>query len=215
MLDQPKDQSARKVEMTLSLRYFCRSIPAFILVGMLFSCSGNDLKDVETVNATDDTPLEVSYDVEISYTDSGMLKARLVSPEVQRFADEETVHYSPNGIDVMFYDSAMNEDSHMHAQRGKFFENQRRVELRDSVVVTSQGGEMLETEFLVWVQDSGFYTDKYVKITKEKTILHGQGLTANEHFTKYKITKPFGEITINKGATEAKAENEEENATIR
>jgi LPS export ABC transporter protein LptC len=187
---------------TSLLRYFYLCIPVIAMAGMFFSCSSNDLKDIEAVSTNEDSPNDVSFNVEMTYTDSGKIKAKLESDEIQRFVGAETVLICPRGIHVTFYDSAMREESHMYAMKGKFFEGKRRVELRDSVVVQNDGGAQLNTEYLVWVQDSGFYTDKYVKITKDKTILYGHGLTANENFTEYTILKPSGQLEVATEETE-------------
>lgn len=177
------------------------SIPVLLVAGMFVSCGSNDLKSVNMVTTPADTAGETSFEVEMVYTDSGLVKARMKSPEIRRYASNETVLFSPRGINVTFYDSAMNEDAYMSAMEGKFFEKQRKVELRNDVVVTNSGGEKLNTEFLVWIQDSGFYTDKYVKITKEKVILHGYGMTADEHFTNYTILDPHGSLPVPKEAS--------------
>lgn len=174
------------------LNNILKSIPALLVAGMLFSCGANDLDEVNRVTAADNSAIEISKDVEMVYTDSGLVRARLNSPEVQRFAGEEEQLYAPKGVNVSFFDSIGRENSHLYAQRGTFYEKERYVELEDSVVVTNSAGERLNTEFLVWVQDSGFYTDKFVKITREKTIIYGDGLEADEGFSKYTIKKPRG-----------------------
>ena len=167
-----------------------------MVAGIFVSCGSNDLETVNSLTLPSDTAGEVSYNVEMTYTDSGLVKANMKAAEIQRFASEETVLYAPKGVQVTFYDSMMREDAYLEAQRGKFFDRQRRVELRDNVIVTNSGGERLNTEFLVWIQDSGFSTNKYVKITKEKTILHGMGMIANENFTDYAILKPWGSLPL-------------------
>jgi hypothetical protein len=49
------------------------------------------------------------------------------------------------------------------------------------------------------LQDSAkIFTNKRVDIhTANGSVLHGMGMVSNDSFTKYRILKPVGEITVN------------------
>jgi len=50
---------------------------------------------------------------------------------------------------------------------------------------------------LIWLQDSSkIYTDEFVKITTADEIIMGEGMEANQDFTKWKIHKIKGIINI-------------------
>jgi hypothetical protein len=56
----------------------------------------------------------------------------------------------------------------------------------------------LSTEELNWdPQKQIVFTDKFVVIETPTEILKGEGLEANQNFTKYKILKPTGVFSIN------------------
>ena len=71
------------------------------------------------------------------------------------------------------------------------------MEVMDDVVVINRNGEKLNTEHLIWDADSKkIYTDEFVKITTKEEIIFGDGLEANEDFTKYKILNIKGTVTV-------------------
>jgi lipopolysaccharide export system protein LptC len=73
------------------------------------------------------------------------------------------------------------------------------MEVLDHVVFTNVRGERLETEKLVWEQDSArVHTDRPVKITRANDILYGQGLDASEDFSRYTIRRVTGSLVLDR-----------------
>ena len=72
---------------------------------------------------------------------------------------------------------------------------------RDSVVLKDKEGKMLNTELLNWDnKTSKIYTDKFVKITTASEILYGDGLEAEQDFSRYEIQNIKGRIKIDESA---------------
>ena len=68
---------------------------------------------------------------------------------------------------------------------------------KNDVVVVNQKGEQLNTEKLLWDENTGkIYSDEFVKITTPDEIIMGKGFEANQDFSKYKIFKVTGNITV-------------------
>ena len=71
------------------------------------------------------------------------------------------------------------------------------MEAKDDVVVVNDKGEVLNTEHLIWLKDSAkIYTEEFVKFTTEDEIIMGDGMEANQDFTKWKIYNITGIINI-------------------
>ena len=71
------------------------------------------------------------------------------------------------------------------------------IEVDEQVVFTNVRGEKLETEQLIWSQDSDrVWTSRPVKITRAQDIIYGQGLDANEDFTHYTIRNITGSLAV-------------------
>jgi hypothetical protein len=77
-------------------------------------------------------------------------------------------------------------------------------------VLTNKAGEKLETEQLIYLQDSArIVTDKQVVITLSGgTILRGRGLESNDSFTQYRIIQPTGDILVEENQDSIHGKNE-------
>ena len=72
----------------------------------------------------------------------------------------------------------------------------------EEVVFVNARGERLETEHLTWSQDSNrVRTDRPVKITRAGDIIYGEGLDANEDFSRYTIRRITGSLYIGQSDT--------------
>lgn len=168
------------------------------LVTMLFSCR-NDLKVIETLAATDTIPDLIVKDVTLYRSDSGRVKAKLISKEVQHFESAKDPYILfPKGLYVVFYDREMNEESTLVAGFGKSYERRKLLVAEKNVVVRNlQKNEQLNTEQLFWDQrKKTIYSNVNVKITTLSEILYGTGLQSDEQFDRYEITNPTGEVEV-------------------
>ncbi|HRQ51752.1 MAG TPA: LPS export ABC transporter periplasmic protein LptC, partial [Agriterribacter sp.] len=98
-----------------------------------------------------------------------------------------------NALHVDFYNDSLQVESILDALYGRYIEGQKKMYLKDSVVVIQQfNQDTLRCEELWWDQNKEiFYTDKPVKITKKDgTVLPGKGLEASQDFRDIKIINP-------------------------
>ena len=101
------------------------------------------------------------------------------------------------GIKVLFYDSLLNIASTLTSNYAIHRVSENIMEAKDDVVVVNDKGEVLNTEHLIWLKDSAkIYTEEFVKITTEDEIIMGDGMEANQDFTKWKIYNITGIINI-------------------
>jgi LPS export ABC transporter protein LptC len=115
----------------------------------------------------------------------------------------------PRSLHVDFYkdslqkgDSVAQIESKLDALYGKYFQNQNKVFLRDSVVVKNiLKGDTVHCLELWWDQHSQrFYTDKPVRINTKDKILFGIGMEADQNFKWYTIKKLTGTILTSENA---------------
>ena len=171
-----------------------KSIVLIIIGAMLFSCE-NDLAVVQSLQVTENTPIESSFDVDIEYTDSGKVVMRMQSPEVNHYIGDEEYMEMPLGIQMVFYDTSGAVKSTLNSEYAINYIKNKKMEARNHVVATNSQGQQLFTEQLIWDQETHkIYTDKKVKIVTEGKILFGDGLTADESFEDWEITNPVGDI---------------------
>ncbi|MEZ4757315.1 MAG: LPS export ABC transporter periplasmic protein LptC [Flavobacteriales bacterium] len=176
-------------------RTISSSIPA-LLAGMLFSCS-NDLDQVAAVAVADDAPDRITTRTEQLYTEQGRPRYRLTAGEIREWAREPQRTLLEEGVRLEFFDSVGGPGSVLTSRRGVIMHQARRMEAIGEVVFVNSKGERLETEMIIWYQDSArIYTDKAVRIQRGDDIIHGQGLVAAEDFSRYQVQHVTGTLQM-------------------
>lgn len=182
----------------VSIFFLC--IP--VLAGMLlFPACGNTNEEIEALEKKERMPLLISTEIVMEYSDSALLKARVTAPLLKEYGPPDNFTVLPKGIDVAFYSPSGKITSTLHADSAVIRRNSDLMEAYRNVTVKNEGGEKLETDELVWRNSSDpalreLFTFTFVKITKGDEVLFGEGLRANETFTRYKIIKPQGNFYI-------------------
>ncbi len=173
-------------------------ITLLTVLTFIFSACETDLDKVERIASNEvSLPVETSKNVEIIYSDSAIVRAKLTSPVLKFYKVQNAYHEMPNGLYVEFYDGNKRVESTLQSKYGRKFQNQGIIEVKDSVVVINNKGERLDTEKLIWNEKTKkIYTNSFVRITTATDIMFGEGLEANQNFTNYKIFKYRGSISI-------------------
>ena len=162
-----------------------------------FACE-NNLRDVEKVSAKKLlVPVDKSTGVEIIYSDSARVKAKLITPELLNFKTEKPYIEMRKGVTVIFFDENQQETSRVKADYAIRRERENRVELKRNVVVTNIKGETFKSDELIWDETlKRFFSDKLVTITSKDNILHGTSFWANEDFSYYEIVQSTGDLRL-------------------
>lgn len=171
----------------------------FLLLAFMSACThktngaNEEWKALDTLQIT-----ETIYDSEITYTDSGYLRAKLFADLIERHSNEKKPYIElRKGLRANFYNTAKEVESELTAGYGINYLDSRIVEVQKQVVVINSKGEKLETEKLFWDQnEKTIYTDAHVEITTETEKLYGTGMTAAQDFSSWKISKVTGIVTL-------------------
>ena len=164
---------------------------------MLFACE-NDLRKVEQISAKKMlVPVDKSTGVEIIYSDSSIVKAKLITPELLNFKTEKPYIEMNKGVTVIFYDQNQQESSRVKADYAIRRERENIVELKRNVVVTNIKGETFKSDELIWDETKRrFYSNKLVSITSNQNVLYGTSFWANEDFSYYEIVQSTGDLRL-------------------
>ena len=169
----------------------------YIGIIMLFACE-NDLRKVEQISAKKMlVPVDKSTGVEIIYSDSSVVKAKLITPELLNFKTEKPYIEMNKGVTVIFYDQNQQESSRVKADYAIRRERENIVELKRNVVVTNIKGETFKSDELIWDETKRrFYSSKLVSITSNQNVLYGTSFWANEDFSYYEIVQSTGDLRL-------------------
>jgi LPS export ABC transporter protein LptC len=182
-------------------------VPGSVLISFLFLAiavfsggCGNDIRTVNAITHTGSGPLMSARDIEVTFSDSGKIQARLTSPLLNRFSGTPPYTEFPKGFRVMIYDSANRVETTITGNWGKRFDDQKVMEARGDVIVRNERkNQQLNTEYLRWDERKQLISSNVnVKITTADKVLYGKGLEANESFTRYKIVNPSGQMMVQK-----------------
>ena len=163
----------------------------------------NDLDRVAAVEVAANAPDRITSDAEYLFTDSGRLQNRLRAGRIaEHLAKDRRRTELSEGLELTFFDRTGRPGSVLTARRGTILPADKRMEVSENVVFTNARGERLETEHLIWSQDSGrVHTDRPVRIARGADVIHGVGLEANEDFSRYVVKRITGTFVVATGDT--------------
>lgn len=120
---------------------------------MLSACE-NDLKKVEQISAKKlIVPVDKSTGVEIIYSDSAKVRAKLITPELLNFKTEKPYIEMKKGLTIIFYDQNQQETSRLKADYAIRYERENSVELKRNVVASNIKEEHSnQMSFSDWLQ---------------------------------------------------------------
>jgi LPS export ABC transporter protein LptC len=91
-------------------------------------------------------------------------------------------------VALTFFDDDLNVTSTLTAGYAVSREQDQVMEARQNVVVVNSRGDRLNTEHLVWDEKTRrIHSDAFSRITTATEVIYGNGMEANEEFTRYRI----------------------------
>jgi LPS export ABC transporter protein LptC len=174
----------------------------YLLVGfgfvISFFCTSCQEKVIthDAIITDNDVGVEIGRDVEILYSDSAVVKVRILGPLLHSYnSTSDPKQVFTEGILVTFYDANGQQTSQLVAKSAVREQGKKIITARDSVVLTTVQNEKLETEELIWDEKTErLKTQKFVQVTTPKEVIYGFGLEANQDFTYWRILVPQGRI---------------------
>jgi LPS export ABC transporter protein LptC len=171
----------------------------FLLMGI--SACENDIAVINSLSSADELPVESGKNVEYIYSDSAIVRAKLTAPQLDRYTGKKNYMELPKGMHIIFYNEDRKEQTNLTADYGIGYDDgtgMNKMEAKRNVVVINEKGDRLNTEHLIWnAITKQIYTEEFVKITTKEETIWGDGLKANQDFSKYEILHPKGSIAVN------------------
>lgn len=162
------------------------------------------MKQVMAFASDEEFPFQTTYQVTYRFTEHGKVVNQMSAGKVDRFGADTGRTELSDGFLLVFFDSLENQTSRLSARRGVQYHRRNVLVAMDSVEFVNELGEKLETNVLTIDRDSGIiHTDEPIKITRDETIIFGDGLRANENFSRYRILNPRGTFYIDDAEDES------------
>jgi LPS export ABC transporter protein LptC len=179
--------------------YICYSL--IIIIMLAQAACENDLKDVEEISSKKTpVPIDKSTGVEIIYSDSAKVKAKLVAPELLHIKTQNPYYEMKKGVTIIFYNNALMENSRVTSDYAIRRETEKIVELRKNVVAVNERKETFKSDELIWDENKKRFTsNKMVSINSNGNTIYGTSFWANENFTYYEISQSTGDLRLSDG----------------
>ncbi|KLT71494.1 MULTISPECIES: LPS export ABC transporter periplasmic protein LptC [Flavobacterium] len=179
--------------MNLPKKYIL-TIVTVLAVTMFFGCESN-FKEVQKSNFSEFVPGSDADTVNIKYTDSGRITGVLVSSKMLDYSNLDFPFTEfPKGIDVTLYDKNLKR-TFIRSNYAISYKPTGIIDLQGKVKITSETGQMLETEQLYFDQkNEWFYTERKFKLTDAKGVSYGQGIDFSKDFKVINSQRITGEL---------------------
>ena len=168
---------------------------------LLGACSNSDA-EVSDVQAEETSPIQTVFNGTFRYSELGVIKYELEANEMRREergnaeVSEDIVEVR-GGFELFIGGDSSKHDAHMTADWATLDEKSLRLVAKHAVTLENAEGDVLETEYLVWSEDSDrVWTNRPVTIYTSNGVIYGEGLDSDARFETYRIIKPRGEMVL-------------------
>jgi LPS export ABC transporter protein LptC len=192
---KPQKYGSKKAKISIK-----RHKIAALLCGaaLLFFGCVNDIETIKAFSSTETLPVIQAENYETTFTDSGVVRFFLKTPELLRFESEgQSFVEFPQGLELVKYDNNRQIISRITARYAKQFVKDNRWEAKNDVVAVNMAGDTLKTEHLIWDERNGkIYSEQYVKIVRPDQIITGIGFESDQSMQNWRIKNPRGTIYV-------------------
>ena len=163
-----------------------------ILIILACSCNISDHKEPLEYKG----PLSEVENVELYYSENDKVKIKMLADLLYEFENGDREF--PKGVYMEFYNEFGQLESTLRANHAYFFKKEDQWRGRGKVEVKNiEKNEQLNTEELFWKpKDKKIFTDKFVTILRQKDVIYGEGLEADQDLSNYFIKKPAAEFEV-------------------
>lgn len=173
----------------------------FILLAIVVSlpaCQPNKPEEIKELTNREELPSLTLKELTSTITDSGKVKYRFITPEMQQFDQrkEPTIEF-PKGLHLYIFNDLEEIDAQIKCKEAIYYQNDDLWELRNDVEAVNTNAEIINTELLFWdAENKTIYSDQFIKITTETEIITGHGFESDERMENYKIKNISGILQV-------------------
>ena len=158
---------------------------------VIISCSS--IENETNMDSRKGLPDQESWDVEITLTNEGIMRALVKAGHLEKFNDRNYIFLNKN-VDVDFFDEEETHTTNLKSMIAEIDEKTNFMTAIDNVVVVSDSGATLYTDTLKWdSKEEIIYTASPIMLTTNKNdTLYGSGFESDVGLNHWKILYPSG-----------------------
>ncbi len=181
--------------MIVKQTYIFKSIVTAIVVTMFFSCKDN-FKEVQQIGVLQNEPIGVAENINLKYTDSGKVKANLISPKLKDYSNREFAFQEfPEGIKLLLYDN--NKKSTILSDYAISYDYNDLIDLQTNVIIVTQQNDSIFANQLYYDQkNEQIFTNEAFKLVSPTKIITGNGFNSDKDFKNFEALEVTGIIYL-------------------
>ena len=163
------------------------------MVVLLLSCSSPVDNTESIITEPIEKPDQMSWNVNISITHSGKIRANIKADYLEQYSDKTTISLE-NNVQIDFYNEEEKLITTLFADKANINERINFLQATENIIVESDSGVTLYTDTLTWDNEKEIiFTEDSVMITTESNdTLYGLGFQSDMNMERWKILKPRG-----------------------
>jgi lipopolysaccharide export system protein LptC len=171
-----------------------KRILAIFFIVAISACENEDKKNEVPQIYTG--PLSKLSGATIIYSDSALLKAKVIAAEILDLQNED--REVPKGMFITFYEKDGSVSATLKANYAYYYKEEDRWKATGNVVIHNIiNEETLKSEELYWEpKNEDVYTEKFVLIETPGELMTGTGLKAKQDFSEWSLENPEGIIDV-------------------
>lgn len=175
--------------------YIFKSIVTAIVVTMFFSCKDN-FKEVQKIGVLQNEPIGIAENINLKYTDSGKVKANLLSPKMKDYSNREFAFTEfPNGIKLLLYDKG--KKSTILSDYAISYAENDLIDLQNNVIIVTQDNDSIFANQLYYDQkNEQIFTNEAFKLKSPTKIISGNGFNSDKDFKNFEALEVTGIIYL-------------------
>jgi LPS export ABC transporter protein LptC len=185
-------------------KFLSLCLPALCGCMLLLSACENSLNTINKLTSKEeDKPISRSTGVEIIYSDSAKVKARLTTLLMIQLDDAAKPYQEmPKGVKIIFYDENLKEKGNIVSDYAIRLGKENTITFRKNVIASNSQGETFRSEELVYDQTAKkMYSTKPVQITMTNgNVMNGTGFNSNESLYPWHIDQSTGVFHVDEKA---------------
>ena len=176
-----------------------RNFSVLLIISATMSCGKIENDEVPKADL-EEVAIQIIHGGTFQYSEKGDVKNVLKAGRLERWKDDGFVNEIwrvSEGFTLYIEGDRINHEAVLIGGRGTYDAKIGHLIAHDDVVLINNEGEKLQTEFLVWSNDSDrVYTNRPVRIETLTGTLEGKGLESDSKFENYRILNPTGAFEL-------------------
>ncbi len=162
---------------------------------MFFSCKDN-FKEVQQIGVLQNAPVGVAENINLKYTDSGKVKANLLSPKMKDYSNREFAFQEfPDGIKLLLFDKG--QKSTILSDYAISYDQNDLIDLQRNVIIVTQQNDSIFANQLYYDQkNEQIFTNEAFRMVSPTKIITGNGFNSDKDFKHFEALEVTGIIYL-------------------